>query len=230
MYQQLMLNRPKKLWSKSPSPVLPLPPSTSLNSSLLISETFLLSNVAPQVGDGFNRHYWAYLEAFCRTLTTQFTDVYVFTVPLFLPRQSGLDGKWYVNYEMIAPQNSAPSIAVPTHFAKVIMASREKRGGGSLGGLVKSGGEGEKEWSVGAFVLPNDVIDEKTPLTNFVVPSKSFFRFSHLPFVFYSLVFIITFSVEAVESSAGLSLLPDAMKVVAKPLCQVSPTSINLKT
>jgi endonuclease G len=57
-----------------------------------MDETFFLSNVAPQVGDGFNRHCkylycmttrlmidWAYLEDFCRRLTTNFEDVYVFT-------------------------------------------------------------------------------------------------------------------------------------------------------
>jgi endonuclease G len=59
-----------------------------------MDETFYLSNIAPQVGDGFNRHCestdyttkdksdeldWAYLEDFCRRLTTNFEDVYVFT-------------------------------------------------------------------------------------------------------------------------------------------------------
>lgn len=62
-----------------------------------MDETFYLSNIAPQVGDGFNRHCeiwlrrtrrspltddctdWAYVEDFCRRLTTNFEDVYVFT-------------------------------------------------------------------------------------------------------------------------------------------------------
>ena len=77
-----------------------------------MNETFLLSNIAPQVGDGFNRHCtlepvvsrpvlfdlsadWAYLEDWCRKLTNSFDDVYVFTVPLYLPRQDS-DGKWRV--------------------------------------------------------------------------------------------------------------------------------------
>lgn len=51
---------------------------------------------------------------------------------------------------------------------------------------------------MGAFVLPNDVIPDETPLTTFVVP------------------------VEAVESSAGLTLLPEQLKQIARPLCQVS--------
>jgi endonuclease G len=76
-----------------------------------MDETFLLSNIAPQVGDGFNRHCmspmgsclsyakrcidWAYLEDWCRRLTGTFQDVYVFTVPLYLPRLES-DGRWRV--------------------------------------------------------------------------------------------------------------------------------------
>lgn len=76
-----------------------------------MNETFLLSNIAPQVGDGFNRHCitvdwhvvecsysnldWAYLEHFCRRLTSSFSDVFVFTIPLYLPKLE-TDGKWRV--------------------------------------------------------------------------------------------------------------------------------------
>jgi endonuclease G len=76
-----------------------------------MDETFFLTNIAPQVGDGFNRHCtltlqrwcsplpllsdWAYLENWCRTLTRSHADVFVFTVPLYLPRRD-LDGKWRV--------------------------------------------------------------------------------------------------------------------------------------
>jgi hypothetical protein len=38
---------------------------------------------------------WAYLENWCRGLTGAFKDVYVFTVPLYIPAQ-GADGKWRV--------------------------------------------------------------------------------------------------------------------------------------
>ena len=37
---------------------------------------------------------WA--SQFCRDLTKSFEDVYVFTVPLFLPKRDGRDGKWRV--------------------------------------------------------------------------------------------------------------------------------------
>lgn len=158
-----------------------VPAADAKQSQLAMQETFALTNIAPQVGEGFNRHCtssfsdlasrhkrsltigyarsladWAYLEQvrcssfihsraqadfhldllqFCRSLTTQFEDVYVFTVPLFLPKQSP-DGKWHVvrslfysplfiasqdlrltrnarhatqTYEMIAATNQAPT-------------------------------------------------------------------------------------------------------------------------
>lgn len=38
---------------------------------------------------------WAYLEDWCRRLTSSFSDVYVFTIPLYLPKLEA-DGKWRV--------------------------------------------------------------------------------------------------------------------------------------
>lgn len=67
-------------------------------SQQAMDETFYLTNIAPQVGEGFNRDYWAHTEDFVRRLTGQFADVYCFTVPLYLPKQ-GQDGKWRVSYE-----------------------------------------------------------------------------------------------------------------------------------
>ncbi|GAA5847556.1 hypothetical protein JCM9279_005293 [Rhodotorula babjevae] len=178
-----------------------VPAADAKQSQTAMAETFLLSNIAPQVGEGFNRHYWAYLEAFCRNLTKSFDDVYVFTVPLFLPKRDGRDGKWRVSYEMIAPQGGAPTIAVPTHFAKVIICSRAPSSSSPLS-LVKSAGAGAmgdgKEWVQGAFVLPNDAIPDEARLESFSVP------------------------VESVERSAGLSLLPQELKSAAgaRELCR----------
>jgi endonuclease G len=116
-----------------------------------MDETFFLTNIAPQVGDGFNRHYWAYLESFARKLTEQFPDVYVLTGPLYLPKLDPTDGKWYVKYQMIG--SAGPNVAVPTHFYKVILA-------------VRPNGEA----SLGAFLLPNAPISDTTPLESFNVP------------------------------------------------------------
>jgi endonuclease G len=54
----------------------------------------------------------------------------------------------YVRYQVIG----ANSVAVPTHFFKVIIAET-----------------GDQNYDMEAYVLPNKVIDEKTPLTVFQV-------------------------------------------------------------
>ncbi|KAE8149949.1 hypothetical protein BDV25DRAFT_172522 [Aspergillus avenaceus] len=115
--------------------------------------TFKMSNMCPQVGVGFNRHYWAYFEAFCQRLTTKYPSVRVITGPLYMP-EKGDDGKYRVSYEVIGKNN----VAVPTHFYKIIFAE-EENDPDSIGSEV----------AVGAFVLPNGVIDKDTYLGDYEV-------------------------------------------------------------
>ncbi|KDR81381.1 hypothetical protein GALMADRAFT_134826 [Galerina marginata CBS 339.88] len=136
-----------------------VPAADAKSSQSAMDETFLLSNIAPQVGDGFNRHYWAYLEDWCRRLTGNFQDVYVFTVPLYLPRQEP-DGKWRVTHEVIG---SPPNVSVPTHFAKVVLTT--KPSSPSTPDVL--------EVSTGAFVLPNAIIPDEAPLESFIVPVEA---------------------------------------------------------
>lgn len=51
-----------------------------------VDQTFLLSNMAPQVGVGFNRDSWNRLESHVRKLTRTYPNVYVCTGPLYLPK------------------------------------------------------------------------------------------------------------------------------------------------
>ena len=129
-----------------------------------LDQTFLLSNMCPQVGDGFNRDYWAHFEDFCRRLTNDYPSVRIVTGPLYLPRKDPEDGKWRVSYEVIG---SPPNVAVPTHFFKVIFAEDGKTGGNV---------------SLGAFVLPNAKIANDKPLTDFEVPVEAIERASGLEF------------------------------------------------
>ncbi|KAI9830095.1 MAG: nuclease [Phylliscum demangeonii] len=129
-----------------------------------MDETFVLSNMCPQVGDGFNRDYWAHLEHFCRRLTRAYPSVRVVTGPLYLPRRDAVSGKWVVSYEVIG---SPPNVAVPTHFYKVVFAED-----GRTGGNV----------ALGAFVLPNAEIANETPLVDFEVPLEAVERASGLEF------------------------------------------------
>ncbi len=120
--------------------------------------------MCPQVGDGFNRDYWAHLEDFCRRLTNNYPSVRIVTGPLYLPRKDPSDGKWRVSYEVIG---QPPNVAVPTHFYKVIFAEDGKTGG---------------DVSLAAFVLPNAPIHSDKPLTDFEVPIEAIERASGLEF------------------------------------------------
>lgn len=51
-----------------------------------IEQTFYLTNMAPQVGQGFNRDSWNRLEKYVRKLTKMYANVYCCTGPLYLPR------------------------------------------------------------------------------------------------------------------------------------------------
>ncbi|KAG0305174.1 nuclease [Dissophora globulifera] len=127
-----------------------------------MDETFYLSNIAPQVGDGFNRDYWAHFENFCRQLTKKYRDVYVLTGPLYLPYQDPVDKKFYIKHEVIG---NPPNIGVPTHFYKVILTDK-----------------GNGEMTMGAFVLPNNTIHNDVPLTAFQVPLEAVEKASGLKF------------------------------------------------
>jgi endonuclease G len=133
-------------------------------SQKAMDESFYLSNMCPQVGEGFNRDYWAHFEDFCRRLTVKYPSVRIVTGPLYLPRKDPVDNKWYVKYEMIG---SPPSVAVPTHFYKVIFAE-DGRAGGNV--------------ALGAFVLPNAPISNDKPITDFEVPLEAVERASGLEF------------------------------------------------
>jgi DNA/RNA non-specific endonuclease len=121
-----------------------------------MDDTFSLSNISPQVGEGFNREYWARFEKFVRDVTKKADDVYVMTGPLFLPRPDA-DGKWWMHHPMIG--HPPALVSVPTHFFKVVLAELKAREDG-----------GKPEVAVGAFVMANQATDPGLPLEAFVVP------------------------------------------------------------
>lgn len=67
-----------------------IPVGDMTGSQQAMNESFLMTNISPQVGVGFNRGYWARVEGFVRHLAGQYDSVYVVTGPLFLPKVGGL--------------------------------------------------------------------------------------------------------------------------------------------
>ncbi|XP_049880176.1 endonuclease G, mitochondrial [Pectinophora gossypiella] len=125
-----------------------------------VEQTFYLTNMAPQVGEGFNRHAWNKLEKHVRKLTRVYDNVYCCTGPLYLPRKE-VDGKSYVRYQVIG----ANTVAVPTHFYKVVV-------GETADGTL----------DMEAYVMPNQKIPDETPVTSFMVPPETIERAAGLLF------------------------------------------------
>lgn len=143
-------------------------------------QTFFLTNMAPQVGSGFNRDSWNRLEKYVRKLTKNYANVYVCTGPLYLPKKE-TDGKSYVKYQVIGNN----SVAVPTHFYKIVV------------GETPTG-----QYELESYVMPNQVIDDKTPLNLFQVIDFE------MPDFDFKLMRILCFHFqvppESIERSAGL--------------------------
>ncbi|GMT04691.1 hypothetical protein PENTCL1PPCAC_26865 [Pristionchus entomophagus] len=115
-----------------------------------VDQTFLLSNMSPQVGKGFNRDKWNDLEKHVRKQTKKCVNLYVITGPLYLAKKEG-DGNLYVKYKVIGKNQ----VAVPTHFFKSLLI--ERRPG---------------EFEVENYLMPNEVIPDSVPISSFLVPQE----------------------------------------------------------
>lgn len=105
-----------------------------------------------------------------------------------------------------------PNVSVPTHFAKVVLASRP----------ADPRTPDVMEISTGAFVLPNDPIADETPLEKFVVPGSSSPYCLQISSPNRDLV-------EAVEHAAGLTLFSDAVKAASRQICQTTKCEVIVR-
>ncbi|OAF67633.1 hypothetical protein A3Q56_04631 [Intoshia linei] len=113
-----------------------------------MDDTFFYTNIVPQNIDN-NTGYWNQIESFCRQLTNDFKDVYIISGPLFVPYFDSKDNETYIKYKM----NGKNNVAVPTHLFKIIV------------GVNK-----ENDIYTANVVVPNEKINSKKKLTDFVVP------------------------------------------------------------
>ncbi len=80
-----------------------------------MSESFVLSNIAPQVGNGFNRRIWKELEEAIRGWVQQRGSLTIITGPVFAVQGGS------VKYEVIGDNH----VAVPTHFFKIVVDAND---------------------------------------------------------------------------------------------------------
>lgn len=87
------------------------PAGDMTRSRKVMSDSFFLSNMSPQVGIGFNRQIWKNLEEAVRGWVAQRQTLTIITGPIFSVEDD------HVSYEVIGPNK----LAVPTHFFKIIV-------------------------------------------------------------------------------------------------------------
>lgn len=127
------------------------------NTQEELKSTFLLSNAIPQ-NPSLNRGYWRTLELHVRNLTKEHEIVEVYSGPIFLSQVDENGEKW-IKYRLIGEND----IAVPTHFFKVIV----------LNSLIEK---------AEAYILPNESIDSKKPLSDFKTTVEKIERVAGIKF------------------------------------------------
>lgn len=121
------------------------------------SESFLLSNMVPQIGPGFNSGIWAYLEDKVRDWAIKRGEGWVFVGPVF----QEADGTGTIKFKLIGKSR----VAVPTHNF-MILVTRDPQG--ALDAI--------------AFMLPNAKA-KKEQLASFIVSIQDVERLTGLDFL-----------------------------------------------
>jgi len=119
----------------------------------VMDESFPLSNMAPQVGVGFNRHIWRYLETNCLKWCRTRGAITIITGPIFAVVDST------VSYDVIGDNE----VAVPTHFYKIIVDSKDLGDVQALA-FVLSNTRMSGEKDISKFLTSIDSIEKQTGL------------------------------------------------------------------
>jgi len=100
--------------------------------------SFHLSNMAPQVGSGFNRDIWRFLEQHVRDAVHNREKVFVITGGMFYDKaeEDAETADGFVEFKVIGPN----LVSVPTHFYKIVVAK-----------------DSSGQWQAIGFVLENRV-------------------------------------------------------------------------
>uniref|UniRef100_A0A8D8IFM0 Endonuclease G, mitochondrial n=3 Tax=Culex pipiens TaxID=7175 RepID=A0A8D8IFM0_CULPI len=120
-------------------------------------ETFVMSNMAPQIGAGFNRGVWKALENHVRRLTRTYANVYVYTGSLLVPEELE-NGESQLIVRMIGNNK----VVVPTHFFKFVLLECD-----------------DATYELESFCLPNIAIDsKKSQLGDFLMDPEEVQRYA----------------------------------------------------
>lgn len=128
------------------------PAADMTRSEQVMSESFFLPNMGPQVGIGFNRHIWRYLESAVRGWVEQRGTLTIITGPIFAVEGS------IVTYLVIGEGH----VAVPTHFYKIIVDANDPNNVEALAFVMPNENLSGREYS--EFLTSIDEIEVSTGL------------------------------------------------------------------
>jgi endonuclease G len=98
----------------------------------VMSESFYLSNMVPQVGERFNGSVWQQLEGDIRGWVKDHGKATIITGPVFESRDQG--GERRVSYRVIGENR----VAVPTHLYKIVLDNRDPASPRTLSFLLEN--------------------------------------------------------------------------------------------
>jgi len=119
-----------------------------------MTESFYLSNMAPQQGIGLNRHIWADLEGIMRDWTCERGELYVITGPIYDTE----------DFDLLGPNQ----VAVPTAFYKIAYDPSRQRLIAFILPNEKVDKQGQKAWdALQPFIVTLRNVEARAGLTLF---------------------------------------------------------------
>ncbi|EDW82902.2 uncharacterized protein Dwil_GK10249 [Drosophila willistoni] len=122
-------------------------------------ESYIFPNIVP-ISRGLKNNVWLRLEHYVRELAMESGSVYVYTGPLFMPQRITFRN-WAIRHHVMGMN----TIAVPTHFFKVIISEERDA-------LPRMEG----------YVVPNADIDKEMDLNSFMSDIRDIEHFAGLKF------------------------------------------------
>ncbi|XP_068159984.1 endonuclease G, mitochondrial [Drosophila tropicalis] len=122
-------------------------------------ESYIFPNIVP-ISRGLKNNVWLRLEHYVRDLAMETGSVYVYTGPLFMPQRITFRN-WAIRHHVMGMN----TIAVPTHFFKVIISEERDA-------LPRMEG----------YVVPNADIDKEMDLNSFMSDIRDIEHFAGLKF------------------------------------------------
>ncbi|XP_022221066.1 endonuclease G, mitochondrial isoform X1 [Drosophila obscura] len=127
----------------------------------MFNEAYKFPNIVP-ISRALKNNVWLRLEHYIRELALKSGSVYVYTGPMFMPQRITFRN-WAIRHHVMGMN----TVAVPTHFFKVIISEHRQ--------------EGDLPFVEG-YVVPNAEVDSETDLRSFLADVRDIEHFAGLKF------------------------------------------------